>query len=179
MKLMKKGFVFFMLAVMLVTVCACGCSKDETSKLIESDLTGAEILDEFWSIDLAASAEKLDGYRAQTVDEVLSNWRQAKTQGNGAILYALYSTDLKEAYLDRMIMNGSWNFYYNNEAERPYQVFTSAAEAVADTDMYYSTVTSIFNDGTSNSYDIYIQLIDGGYFVVGEQAPDTGDEFIQ
>ena len=171
MKTMKKGLIFAVVAIMLVGICACGCAEDETSKLVASDLTGAQILDAFWDTDLAASAEKLNGYRAQSVEEVLNNWRQAKAQGNGAILYALYDTNKKELFLNTMIENGSWNFYYNNEAEKPVQVFTSSPEAVSDTDMYYSTVTSIFNDGTSSSYDIYIELVDGGYFVVSEQAP--------
>ena len=173
MKLMKKGIILAMVFTMLVSICSCGCSKD-TDNVLASDITGAEVLDAFWDSDLDASAEKLNGYRAQSAQEVANNWRQAQMQGNGAILYALYSTSLKDIYLQRMKNDfGSWNFYYGKESEKPYEVYVTEPEKVEDTNMYYSLVTSILNDGTTSSYDIYIELVDGGYFVVSEQAPDV------
>ena len=174
MKLMKKALILALATIMLVGMCACGCSKDNSNKLVASDLTGAEILDAFWDTDLDASAAKLNGYRAQSVEEVVNNWRQAKMQGNGAILYSLYSASLKELFLQRMKNEFSiWNFYYGREYEKPLEVLISTPEAVEGTDMYYALVTSILSDGTTSSYDIYIELVDGGYFVVSEQAPET------
>ena len=40
--------------------------------------------------------------------------------------------------------------------------------------MYYSTITTIESDGvTTTTYDIYIELQDGGYFVTSYTAPES------
>ncbi len=174
MKLMKNTLALVMAAVLMLSFAGCGCSKGESNSLVPSDLTGADILNAFWDTDLDASAQKLDGYRAQSIEEVTNNWRQAKMQGNGAILYSLYSTDLKTVFLQKMKSEfGIWNFYYGRDNEKPLDVLVSTPEPVEETNMYYSLVTSIFSDGTTSSYDIYIELVDGGYFVVSEQAPEV------
>lgn len=174
MKFIKKGIVLLMTLAMLMSTAACGCSKGEGEKLTPSDLTGSEVLDAFWDTDLDASAEKLNGYRAQSVEEVVNNWRQAKMQGNGAILYALYAPQLKETYLQKMKNEFSiWNFYYGRDNEKPKQVYMGEPKEVEGTDMYYSTVSSILEDGTTSTYEIYIQLVDGGYFVVSETSPEV------
>lgn len=170
---MKKIIGLMMALVMALSLCACGFGGEE-AKLKESDLTGAQVQEEFWNSDLEASAELLMGYRAQSLEEVTRNWRQAKMQGNGAILYALYSSDLKELFLNRMNSEfGIWNFYYGKENEKPYEVTCSKVNEVDGiSGMYYSTITTIGNDMiTETEYDIYIELIDGGYFVTSETAP--------
>ncbi|MBQ8002095.1 MAG: hypothetical protein IJ297_01480, partial [Clostridia bacterium] len=101
MMLFKKSTALILCVVLAVALFA-GCSSGGEEKLVASDLTGAQVQEEFWNTDLDASAEYLKGYRAQSLDEVTRNWRQAKMQGNGAILYALYSTDLKELFLSQM-----------------------------------------------------------------------------
>lgn len=173
MKLIKKLLAAALTLVVIASLCACGCSSD-TNKLVASDLSGAEVLNEFWNTDLDASAEFLNGYRAQSIEEVTQNWRQAKMQGNGAILYALYAPARKEICLQQMKANfGSWNFYYGvDQSQLPLDILVSTPEKVEDSEMYYALVTTILNDGTTNSYDIYIELVDGGYFVIDEQAPE-------
>lgn len=175
MTTMKKGLVLVLVLAMVFSLAACG------SKLEKSELTGAEVMDEFWNLDLDASAEKLNGYRAQSVEEVVANWRQAKMQGNGAILYALYSPDQREVYLHQMkITYGCWNFYLSpaiggtDTTIMPLDILMSAPEAIEDKDDEYAvTVTAIMKDGTTEMYDIYIALVDGGYFVTSETAPET------
>lgn len=172
MKKMRRSIAFVLALVMVVALCA--CSKGEEAKLKPSELTGAQVQEEFWNVDIEASAAYLAGYRAQSLDEVTRNWRQAKMQGNGAILYALYSSDLKELYLNRMKQEfGMWNFFYGNDALKPYEVTYSTPQVVEGIDgMYYSTITTIEGDGvTTSTYDIYIELVDGGYFVTSETAP--------
>lgn len=174
MKNIKNVLALIMAVIMVMSFAACGCSSDGKNELIPSDLSGADILNAFWDTDLDASAEKLNGYRAQSLDEVVANWRQAKMQGNGAILYSLYSSDQKVVFLQRMKSEfGIWNFYYGKDNERPLEVYVTPPEPVEETDMHYSLVTTVLNDGTTNTYDIYIELVDGGYFVVSEQAPEV------
>ena len=174
MKITKRSISVILCTVMLFTVALAGCGSKE--KLQPSDITGAQVQEEFWNSDLDASAEILNGYRAQSLEEVVMNWRQAKMQGNGAILYALYSAELKEIYLNRMKSDFAiWNFYYGRENEKPLQVECSTPQPIEDIDnMYFSTVTTIESDGiTRTSYDIYIELQDGGYFVTSYTAAET------
>ena len=174
-KLKKQGLIAIILcAVMAVSVLMTGCGGGE--KLIPSDITGAQVQEEFWNSDLDASAEFLAGYRAQSLDEVVRNWRQAYMQGNGAILYALFSAELKEIYLTRMKNEFTiWNFYYGKEAEKPIEVTYSTPQAIEDIEnMYYSTITTIESDGiTTSTYDIYIEMQNGGYFVTSYTSPEV------
>lgn len=175
MKITKRSIAIILCAVMAVSVALTGCGGSG-EKLKASDITGAQVQEEFWNADLDASAEFLNGYRAQSLDEVVRNWRQAHMQGNGAILYALYSTELKEIYLTRMKNEFTiWNFYYGRETEKPIEVTYSTPQAIEDIDnMYYSTITTIESDGiTTSTYDIYIELQDGGYFVTSYTAAET------
>lgn len=176
MKMTKRSIAVILSVVMMFALFASGCGKGSEAKLKPSDITGAQVQEEFWNPDLDASAAFLDGYRAQSLDEVVRNWRQAKMQGNGAILYALYSNELKEIYLNRMKNDFTiWNFYYGKENEKPIEVTYSTPQPIEDIDnMYYSTITTIESDGVSTStYDIYIELQDGGYFVTSYTAAET------
>lgn len=174
MKVTKRSIAIILCAVMAVSVLLTGCGGGE--KLIPSDITGAQVQEEFWNSDLDASAEFLAGYRAQSLDEVVRNWRQAYMQGNGAILYALFSAELKEIYLTRMKNEFTiWNFYYGKEAEKPIEVTYSTPQAIEDIEnMYYSTITTIESDGvTTSTYDIYIEMQNGGYFVTSYTSPEV------
>ncbi len=177
MKLLKRSIALVLCVAMMLVLFA-GCSGGSEEKLEPSLITGAQVQEEFWNADLDASAQYLNGYRAQTLEEVTRNWRQAKMQGNGAILYALYSTDLKELFLSQMKSEfGIWNFYYGKENEKPLEVTYSTPQPIDDEDiknMYYSTITTIESDGmTTTTYDIYIELQDGGYFVTSYTAPES------
>ena len=174
MKATKKSIAVVICVVMALTFALTGCTGGE--KLIPSDITGAQVQEEFWNSDLDASAEFLNGYRAQSLEEVVMNWRQAQMQGNGAILYALYSTELKEIYLTRMKNEFTiWNFYFGKENEKPLQVeYSAPAEIEGIDNMYYSTITTIESDGvTRTEYDIYIEMQDGGYFVTSYTTPEV------
>lgn len=173
MKITKRSIALVICAVMVVLIAMTGCGGEKT---IPSDITGAQVQEEFWNSDLDASAKILDGYRAQSLDEVVMNWRQAQMQGNGAILYALYSTELKEIYLTKMKNEFTiWNFYFGKENEKPIEVTYSTPQSIDDIkDMYYSTITTIESDGvTTTTYDIYIELQDGGYFVTSYTTPEV------
>ncbi len=173
MKLTKRSIAIVLSAAMALSLLLTGCGGE---KLIPSDITGAQVQEEFWNADLDASAEFLAGYRAQSLDEVVRNWRQAQMQGNGAILYALYSTELKEIFLTRMKNEFTiWNFYFGKETEKPIEVTYSTPQEIEDIEnMYYSTITTIESDGvTTSTYDIYIEMQDGGYFVTSYTTPET------
>ena len=175
MKATKKSIEIVICVVMALSFALTGCGGGG-EKLIPSDITGAQVQEEFWNSDLDASAEFLKGYRAQSLEEVVMNWRQAQIQGNGAILYALYSTELKEIYLTRMKNEFTiWNFYFGKENEKPLQIECSTpAEIEGIENMYYSTITTIESDGiTTTSYDIYIEMQDGGYFVTSYTTPEV------
>lgn len=176
MKKINRVFSTFLAAVMLFVLLAGGCSNGKTVKLKPSDLTGSQVQEEFWNTNLDASAEYLKGYRAQSLDEVVKNWRQAMMQGNGAIRYALYSDELKLVFLNRMKAEFTiWNFYYGNDAAKPLEVTCSEPQPIEGVDnMYYSTVTTIESDGvTTTSYDIYMEIQDGGYFITSETSPEV------
>lgn len=173
MKITKRSIAIVICAVMAFSLALTGCGGE---KLIPSDITGAQVQEEFWNSDLDASAEFLNGYRAQSLDEVVRNWRQAHMQGNGAILYALYSAELKEIFLTRMKNEFTiWNFYFGKENEKPQQVTYSTPQPIEDIEnMYFSTIETIESDGlTKTKYDIYIEMQDGGYFVTSYTAAET------
>ena len=175
--MIKKVTALLLLVALMLAVSGCG------GGVKKSDITGAEAQEQFWENDLDKSAEYLSGFRAQTPEEVTSIWRQAKMQGNGALQYALYSSDLKEVFLDNMKLLGSWNLYYGSEP--PMEVTCSEAEEVKDEGIFISDVTTIKNDGTISYSQIVIKLVDGGYFVVSEGAeyevqPDEyGENFLR
>ena len=175
--MIKKLTGLLLSALMIFAISGCG------SGVKKSDVTGAEAQEQFWESDLDKSAEFLNGFRAQTPEEVTSIWRQAKMQGNGALQYALYSSDLKEVFLDRIKLLGTWNLYYGSEP--PMEVTCSEVEEVKDEGLFISDVTTIRSDGTILYSQIVIKLVDGGYFIVSEGAeyevqPDEyGENFLQ
>lgn len=172
----KRVTAFIAVIAVIFTLCACGGVK-------KSGITGAEAQEEFWNSDLDASAEVLNQFRAQTPEEVTSIWRQAKMQGNGALIYALYAEDLKEVFLDTMKENGSWNMYYNSEP--PTEVTLSEPIELEDEGLYISDITTLKADGKVYYSQIAIKLVDGGYYVVSEGAeyetqPDEyGENFLR
>ncbi len=168
MKTLKKGIAVMVALVLALSLTACFGPKIE-----KSELTGAEVQEEFWNADMVASAKRLDGYRAQSVKEVVQNWRQAKMQGNGAILYAIYSPDLKPVYLQQMQSRfGCWNFYYSaalggtDTSAMPLEMLMGSPEEIeGEKNAYVSTVSCIMKNGTTEQYDIYISAVNGGYYV--------------
>ncbi len=174
MKMTKRCIAAFLAVVMVSMLALSGCGAEEV-KLVESDITAAQVQEEFWNNNLDASAEFLNGFRAQSPEEVGRLWQHAKIHGNGAILYALYSSDVKETYLYAMKRDFAiWNFYFGKEDQKPQSVTISQPLPVEGIDnMYYCTISNIESDGnTKTTYDIYIELVDGGYFVTSETSPE-------
>lgn len=169
-EIIKKTAALLLSSAVLVSLCACGGEK-----LIESGISGEEAQEEFWNLDIEASAEKLAEFRAQSADEVVDIWRQAKMQGNGALMYALYSPSLKGIFLEQIKNNGSWNVYYSVDA--PIEVTCSEPEKVEETEMYVSDVTVLKTDGNLYYSQIFIKLVDGGYYVVSESVESMTDPY--
>jgi hypothetical protein len=171
MKMRKKAAILLATALFAVSLCSCG------EKPKESGITGAEAQEEFWSTDIDASAERLNEFRAQSPQEVVNDWRQAKVQGNGALMYALYSPDLKELFLDDVkTVYGSWNLYYGQSA--PLEVTCTEPEKVDGNDMYVSDVTILESDGSVTNSQIFIRLVDGAYCIVSEST-EPSTEFVE
>lgn len=176
MKRTKRIFAAAAAAAMLASLGACA------EKPKESGITGAEAQEEFWNLELDKSAEKLNAFRPQSPEEVTSIWRQARVQGNGALMYALYSADLKPIFLEKAKREyGGWNLYIT--AQAPEDVTCSAPEKVEGSDMYVSDVTALKADGNLYYSQIFIELVDGGYYVVSESAEymtnENGDLYIE
>lgn len=165
-KKIRKALSVLLSLSLLFLLCACGGEK-----LVKSKISGAEAQEEFWSTDFDASAARLSEFRAQSPEEVTSIWRQAKIQGNGALLYALYSSSLKGIFLEQIKNNGSWNLYLYTDS--PAEVTCSEPEKIEDTDMYVSDVTALKTDGNIYYSQIFIELTDGGYYVVSESLEST------
>ncbi|MGM9551603.1 MAG: hypothetical protein ACI3XA_05050 [Clostridia bacterium] len=179
MKTFKRGLLLAAVVVFALSLTACFGPKIE-----KSTITGTEVQEEFWNVDLDASAAKLNGYRAQSVDEVVRNWRQAKMQGNGAILYAIFSPDLKEVYLQQMKSRfGCWNFYYSPELgttdvnSMPLEMLMGSVEEIdGEKNSYSSSVSCIMRDGSTEQYQINIGLVDGGYYVTSYTQPEVVEQ---
>lgn len=170
MKIVKKATAILASAMLICSLCSC------TEKPQESGITGAEAQEEFWNGDLEASAEKLAEFRAQSPEEVVNIWRQAKMQGNGALMYALYSADLKEVFFEKIKDNPTgWNLYYGIDA--PQEVTCTDPEKMDDNDIYISDVTVLKTDGNLYYSQIFIQLVDGGYYIVSESVEYMTNEY--
>ncbi len=192
MRKMKKSLALILSLVMALTLCSCGCGNDETEleepseDVIESQVSGLEVLNEFWNLDLDASAKTLNGYHAMSVEEVTNNWKQAFCQkneagivnGNGAILYAICAPGKREKCLNDIKTKtgaGSWNFYTAEGAVEPDQSLVPESMTIGTPERvvedgqirYYVEINEILKDGTTLAYGLFIDFIDGGYYLGG------------
>lgn len=210
---MKNKIAIGISAAMAVTMMFSGCEKnvqnptDETMTEIEteevipmldetvvpSSVSGAEVMNQLWATSLDASAAIIEPYHAQSVDEVLNNWKQAHMQkndqgivnGNGALIYGICSPDLRPRCLEIIKENnyGSWNFYYSTYLGESDQSLVPAGmvflppERLEEPGMikYIVEVAEISQSGVTTKYQLFIDFIDGGYYLSGKTSPYTED----
>lgn len=175
--------------------------KEEVIPMLEeivtpSIVTGAEVMNQMWATSLDASAAIIDGYHAVSVQEVINNWKQAHMQkndqgivnGNGALIYGICSPDLRPRCLEVIKQNnyGSWNFYYSPElgvsdqSLVPLEMVFSEAERLEEPGMikYIVDVTEVNKNGETYIYQLFVDFIDGGYYLSGRTAPYTEEAVI-
>lgn len=165
----RKVVSIIMALAILMSVTACG------SKVKKSDITSVDAMNELWNLNLDESAEKLNGFRAQTPEEVMQLWSQGKKQGNGALIYAVYSSDLKGVFLEKMkSTKGSWNMDYDPATQGSVHQYTNLTytpvEELKDEHMFVSDVTLTKLDGKVYYTQVVIKLVDKGYFITSEGA---------
>ena len=111
--------------------------------------------------------------------------------GNGALIYAICSPDLRPRCLQmvKQLGHGTWNFYYNaslgtsDQNLVPQEMLFSEPEKLEEDDLirYIVEVSEITASGESNTYQLFIDFIDGGYYLSGrtssytENAVDTAE----
>ncbi len=169
MKGWKRIISVCLVCAAAVSFAACG------SKLKKSDISSGDVQNELWNMDLDASAEKIQGFRAQTPLEVMQLWSQAKKQGNGALMYGVYSSDLKVIFLDKMKSEkGSWNMDYQPEVQDSVHQYSEVEyndpEELKDEHVFVSDVTLKKIDGKTYYTQVVIKLMDGGYFITSDGA---------
>lgn len=184
MKTTKKVLALMLAAMLITTLCSCGCSKEEGTiqeVVVESLVPGGEVMNQLWAVDLDASAEIIDGYHAVSVKEVLNNWKQAHMQkndqgivnGNGALIYGICSPDLRVECLKAIKKIGLWNFYYSmtiggpDQTKVPQGMVFSKPERFQEGDRIYYTVevNEISYSGEKLRYNLTIDFISGGYYL--------------
>lgn len=190
MKTMKKALSFALLIAMVLSVAACGCVGGKIDeKVRESEVSGGEVFNQFLNLDLDASAAVIDNYHATSVQEVLNLWKQAHMQkndmgivnGNGALIYGICSPDLRGRCLEEIKVFGSWNFYYNaalgtsDQTLVPQAMTFGEPERLEEDDMirYIVEVNEITNSGETQSYQMFVDFIDGGYYFAGRTSLNT------
>lgn len=182
---MKKAACAAIAALTICTAASCGCEQEENvskkEHVVESMVSGAEVMNQLWAGDIDESAEIIDGYHATSVNEVLNIWKQAHMQkndegivnGNGALIYGICSPDLREDCLDEIKKIGLWNFYYSSILQAadqtmvPQGMVFSKPERHEDKDrIYYEVeVNAITYSGEKERYELQIDFISGGYYL--------------
>ncbi len=160
-------------------------------EVVPSPVSGAEVMNQLWATSLDASAAIIDPYHAVSVDEVLNIWKQAHMQkndmgivnGNGALIYGICSPDLRPRCLEIVKQNnyGSWNFYYSTElgasdqSKVPAGMVFSTPERLEEPGMikYIVDVAEISQSAETTHYQLFIDFIDGGYYLSGRTSPYT------
>lgn len=158
-----------------------------------SPITGGEVMNQLWATSLDASAAIIEPYHAVSVEEVLNIWKQAHMQkndagivnGNGALIYGICSPDLRPRCLEIVKQNnyGSWNFYYSTElgasdqSIAPAGMVFSTPERLEEPGMirYIVDVAEISQLAETTKYQLFIDFIDGGYYLSGKTSPYTED----
>ncbi|MDO4562740.1 MAG: hypothetical protein Q4C12_02785 [Clostridia bacterium] len=148
---MKKTAALLCAVIMLA---ACGGSS----------ITSDEAQLQYANTDLEASAEILNGFKAETANEAAELWRTAKRDGNGALMYALYSSALKPTFLERCVSRGSWKIY---DEGNPTAVEIVEISAIEDGKYVVEFVTT--RESALYSQIVIIQE-NGGYFIETESA---------
>ena len=190
MKNFKKIIAAALLIVMALSLGACGCSKNDAAMqevVVESLVSGGEVMNQLWAADLDASAEFIDGYHAVSVKEVLNIWKQAHMQkndagivnGNGALIYGICSPELRVKCLEAIKKIGLWNFYYSSAVGGPDQtkvpqgmVFSKPERFQEGERIWYEVeVNEISYSGEKVRYELYIDCISGGYYLTGRTDP--------
>lgn len=184
----KKGITAIMSVICVFLIAGCGCSDEGQTErretVVESPVSGGEVMNELWAGDLDKSAEVIDSYHAVSVDEVLSIWKQAHMQkndqgivnGNGALIYGICSPDLRDDCLEEIKKIGLWNFYYSQALGMPDQtrvpqgmVFSKPERYSDDEGIHYDVeVNEITYSGETESYVLRIEYISGGYYLAGK-----------
>lgn len=208
---MKNKFAIGISAAMALSMIFSGCEKNvqtptdeavteaETEEVIAmldetvvpSPVSGAEVMNQLWATSLDASAAIIDPYHAESVEEVLNLWKQAHMQkndqgivnGNGALIYAICSPDLRPRCLEIIKQNnyGSWNFYYStylgasDQTKVPQGIVFFPPERIEEPGMirYIVEVSEISQIGETVKYQLFIDFIDGGYYLSGRTSPYT------
>lgn len=160
-------------------------------EVVPSTVTGAEVMNQLWATSLDASAAIIEPYHAVSVEEVINIWKQAHMQkndlgivnGNGALIYGICSPDLRPRCLEIVKQNnyGSWNFYYSTELGAsdqslvPAGMVFSTPERLEEPGMikYIVDVAEISQDAETTKYQLFIDFIDGGYYLSGRTSPYT------
>lgn len=195
MKKIKACLATALSTVIVITAASCGCSKSETKiqeNVVESLVSGGEVMNQLWAPDLDESAELIDGYHAVSVKEVLNLWKQAHMQkndqgtvnGNGALIYGICSPELRVKCLEDIKKIGLWNFYYSSALGAPDQtkvpqgMVFSKPERMQDGEKisYEVEVNEITYSGEKVRYTLKIDFISGGYYLAGRSEIKTVNE---